>query len=107
MRFLRESGQQNRRSAQHRTSWSPSVKGQAEEEEAAKEELAKEGLAREAGGKPGGCAAWKPKEECFSIIASKAIKSRCKAVRVVEDWECPGMKEAWCGLRNEGQLREE
>lgn len=40
------------------------------------------------------------------IFLNNNIKSCCKAVLAAEDWECPGMKVAWCGLRNEGQSRE-
>ena len=39
------------------------------------------------------------------IFLDNNLKSCCKAVLAAEDWECPGMKVAWCGLRNEGQSR--
>ena len=39
------------------------------------------------------------------VFLDNNIKSCCKAMLAAENWECPGMKVAWCGLKNEGQSR--
>lgn len=78
----------------------PQLKGKLQKRKLLEEKLAKEGLAREVGNQRM-CYLEATREEYFLIITSKvAHQNCCKAVLAAEDWECPGMKVAWCGLRS-------